>query len=333
MLQEEIDALAERTRFSGVVRADRGDEVLLARAYGLADRAHAIPNTVDTRLGVASIGKGFTALTVVRLIADGVLALDTTARSILGADLPSIDDRVTIEHLLGHRSGIGDYLDEEDGHAVTDHVLPVSAHELEGIEDFVKVLDGHPQVAPPGERFTYCNGGFVVLALLAERAAGEPYHDLVMRLVCEPAGLTATGFPRSDELPGDVAMGYLDVDAPRTNIFHLPVRGTGDGGIVSTVADLRALWPAFLDGRIVPHPWPQEMLRPRSTSSDGKVRYGLGFWLHATRDVAWLTGHDAGVSCASTHDPSSGIVHTVISNTSEGAWPVVERLDELLGTA
>ena len=75
-----------------------------------------------------------------------------------------------------------------------------------------------------------------------------------------------------------------------------------------------------------------EMVRPRSEWPEESKRYGLGFHLHATSDVVWLEGYDAGVSFVSTHDPSSTITHTVISNTSEGAWPIVELLDERLGT-
>ena len=71
------------------------------------------PNTVDTQFAVASAVKGMTALAVVSLIVDGVLSLDTPARAVLGSDLPLIGDDVTIEHLLSHRSGIGDYLDED----------------------------------------------------------------------------------------------------------------------------------------------------------------------------------------------------------------------------
>jgi len=78
---------------------DRGGEIEFARAYGLAHRAHRIPNTVDTRFGIASGTKGLTALAVVSLIDQGVLTLATTARSVLGDDLPLIDDRVTVEQL------------------------------------------------------------------------------------------------------------------------------------------------------------------------------------------------------------------------------------------
>jgi CubicO group peptidase (beta-lactamase class C family) len=106
---EAIDTLADESGFAGVVSVDRGGEIELGRAYGLADRAHQIPNTLDTRFAIASGTKGLTALTVVSLINDGVLRLSTAARSVLSGDLPLIGEDVTVEHLLAHRSGIGDY--------------------------------------------------------------------------------------------------------------------------------------------------------------------------------------------------------------------------------
>jgi CubicO group peptidase (beta-lactamase class C family) len=183
----------------------------------------------------------------------------------------------------------------------------------------------------PGERFSYSNGGYVVLALIAERASEIPFHDLVRQRVCAPAGIVDTEFLRSDELPGRTALGYAEIDgAWRTNVHHLPVRGSGDGGIYSTVADLSALWRAFFAGRIVSDPWVREMLRPRS-ESPGR-RYGLGFWLHESSDVAMLVGSDTGVSFRTVHDPGTGVTHTVVSNTSGGAWPVTRFLGEQLGT-
>ena len=112
-LENELDALAAETGFSGVVRIDRGDEIVLAKAYGLAHRGYGIPNELDTRFAIASGTKGLTALAVMSLVEDGTLALSTTARSLLGDDLPLVGDDVTVEHLLAHRSGIGDYFDEE----------------------------------------------------------------------------------------------------------------------------------------------------------------------------------------------------------------------------
>ena len=61
-------------------------------------------------------------------------------------------------------------------------------------------------------------------------------------------------------------------------------------------------------------------------------RYGLGFWLRATGERSILEGYDAGVSFRSVHDPVSGVTHTVVSNWSDGAWPVTDVLAELLQT-
>src|SRR5664279_1032115 len=110
-LGEPVDRLAAESGFSGAVRVDHGDDVLLARAYGLAHRGYGIANTVDTQFAIASGTKGLTALAVVSLIEEGRFDTATSARSVLGPDLPLIDDDVTIEQLLAHRSGVGDYLD------------------------------------------------------------------------------------------------------------------------------------------------------------------------------------------------------------------------------
>ncbi len=331
-IKDALDPVADRTGFSGVVRVDRGDTTEFAQAFGLADRAHDIANTVDTRFAIASGAKGFTALTVMSLIEDGTLERSTSARSVLGDDLPLIDDAVTVEHLLAHRSGIGDYIDEDAIDDIGDYLMSVPVQDLATTEQYLSVLDGYETVFQPGERFAYNNGGYVVLALIAERASGAPFHELVRRRVCEPAGMHDTAFLRSDEPPGGAALGYLTVDGPRTNVLHLPVLGSGDGGIYSTAADMCSFWKAVFAGRIVSNEAVAEMVRPRSHEPESSKRYGLGFWLHGTNDVAWLEGYDAGVSFRSTHDPTNAITHTVISNWSEGAWPITTLLDELLGT-
>jgi CubicO group peptidase (beta-lactamase class C family) len=104
-------------------------------------------------------------------------------------------------------------------------------------------------------------------------------------------------------------------------VLHLPVRGSGDGGAYTTVADLAAFWPALLGGRIVPEPWVAGMLKPRHAPSDGSLGYGLGVWLHAT-GILQLHGYDAGVSIRSMHDPVSSTTWTVASTTSSGSYPL-----------
>jgi CubicO group peptidase (beta-lactamase class C family) len=326
-LEADLDSLAAFTGFSGVIRVDRGGRVEAANAYGLAERAYEIPNTVETQFAIASGTKALTALVIVSMIEDGLLELFTPARSVLGRDLPLIADEVTIEHLLAHRSGIGDYLDEEAGPDLSEYLMPVPVQDLATTEQYLAVLDGQPTKFSAGERFAYSNSGYVVLALIAERVAGQSFHDLVDQRVCQPAGMNRTAFLRADELPGGAAFGYVEIDGRwRTNVFHLPVRGSGDGGAYSTAADITAFWRALFAGEIVPDRWLAEMFRPRSDVPSNSMRYGLGFWVHASTETVVLEGCDAGVSFRTEHDPAADVTWTVISNTSDGAWPIARHL-------
>jgi CubicO group peptidase (beta-lactamase class C family) len=262
------------------------------------------------------------------LVEQGDLALDSRVRSILGDDLPLVDDRVTIEHLLAHRSGIGDYLDEDTIEDPDAYLMPVPVHELGTTDDYLPILDGHPAKFSPGERFSYCNSGYVILAVITERVTGRSFYDLVSERVCEPAGMADTAFLRSDSLPGRAALGYLDDHGLTTNIFHLPVRGSGDGGIYTTAADVHAFWEALMAGRIVSSQTVAEMTHPRSDSTRG-LRYGLGFWVGPGEAVS-IHGFDPGVGFVSVHDPSRHLTSSVLSNKTRGAWPCSQRILQIV---
>lgn len=330
---DELISVAQESGFSGVVRVERAGELLHESAHGMAHRAHGVPNAPDTRIAVASGAKGFTALTVLRLVDDGVMELDAPVRPLLGRDLPLIDPDVTVRHLLAHRSGIGDYLDEEAQSDITGYPMAVPVHRLLRTGDYLEVLDGHPQVFPPGTRFRYCNGGYVVLALLVERTTGEEFHDVVARCVLQPAGLTRTAYLRSDRLPGDAALGYLDDETPGwSNVLHLPVRGSGDGGIHTTAAEVIRLWAAVMAGAVVSAAMLREMTTAASSpaTASGSFDYGLGCWLRNPSHVVEWEGYDAGASFRSGHDRASGLSYAVLSNTTEGAWPVADAIGRMM---
>jgi CubicO group peptidase (beta-lactamase class C family) len=326
LFAETVGSVAAASGFSGVLRVDRrAGESVFTRAFGLADRAHGTAMTPDTRIAVASGGKTFTALTVLRLVEDGVLTLDTPARDLLADDLPLIDDRVTVEQLLCHRSGIGDYFDE-DLFGPTDHVLPVPVHQLDRAESYLPILDGFPQAFPPGTDFRYNNGAFCVLAILAERAGGRPFHDLVRSLVIESAGLHRTAYLRSDELPADAAIGYVTREGLRTNVLHLPVIGGGDGGIFTTVDDVHRLWAALEAGEVIGRDLLADAWRTRSSLPDDEG-YGLGFWTWGS--ALELKGGDVGAALYGLHVPG-GLTWTIMSNVTGGLSPLAGRVNELL---
>lgn len=321
-----LDDAVVAAAFTGVATVDVADRRTLERCEGFLHRALRVPMTPSARIAIASGSKAFTALAVMRLVETGELRLDQPVRGVLGADLPLIDDGVTVEHLLAHTSGIGDYLDEDSDWEASDYVLSLPVHTLTTAEAFLPMLAGHPQAFAPGERFAYCNGGYMVLAVLLERATGSTYHEVVRRLVFEPAGLGHTGFLPLNALPADAAPGYVHGEGDLVNTLHLPVLGNGDGGAFTTADDLHRFWLALLDGRIVSPGRVEEMTRPRHDVPSEGLRHGLGFWIHRKHPALVLEGYDAGASFRSTHLVGARTTVTVLGNSSEGAWPVISVL-------
>ena len=323
-VETDLERLAVEQSFSGVVGIER-DGHLVTRAYGYADRAHGIATTVEHRFGIASGTKTLTALGVLSAVAEGLIDMDLPIRALLGDELPSVDDRVTVRNLLHHRSGIGDYFDENADPDKLDYAMSVPVHTLDGSVGYMAALAGYPQKFQPDTDFSYCNSGYVLLGVLLERTTGMPYAQAIAERVTGPAEMTRTEFLRMDSLPGDAAVGYLTDEGLRTNVLHLPVVGLGDGGVFTTVEDVHRLWRAMADGRLG-----EDVLITMTTPPVTDARYGMGMWLDAQPGQVTMEGMDAGVSFRSTRFPN-GTSFSVLSNTGEGAWPLAQFLADQLG--
>ena len=311
-----------------VARRPRRHRPRLDAAFGLADRRHGVPmTTCDPARDRRAAPRASPPLTVMQPRRRGCSRPSTSrVRDVLGADLPLVDDRVTVEHLLAHRSGIGDYFDEEVVPEVTDHVLTVPVHTLghhRGLPP--RARRSTRRCASPGSASSYNNCGFVVLAIVAGRVAGRPFEDLLVERVCRPAGMTVHRLPaRRTSCPPTSPPATSWTDRARTNVLHLPVvRQRRRGRCTPRRADVAALWRAAVRR---PH-----RARPRSSATCCAPRSDVDVRAPATGSasssgpsdgVVALTGSDAGVSFRSVHDRRTDVTWTVISNTSEGAWPV-----------
>lgn len=322
----DLSQLEQRARedgFSGAVRVQRHGEAIVEFAGGLSDRANKRLNNVDTRFAVASGSKVFTALTIMSLVESGALALDTTLRSVVLDELHNVDETVTIQHLLTHRSGVGDYLDEAADGDIDDHILGrLSAHTLETARDYLPLLNAPEQQSAPGEQFAYNNSGFVMLSLVIGAITGS-FHQAVRDRVFTPAAMPNAAFIRSDDLPANTALGYLANG--HSNVFHLPVIGMGDGGVFLTLDDTTVFWDALFAGSIVSLESVEAMTAEFSVYNDTRS-YGRGFWLGPGADHVWIEGMDAGVSFQSGVFRDADVRYSVLSNTSAGVWPLVKTI-------
>lgn len=136
-----------------------------------------------------------------------------------------------------------------------------------------------------------------------------------------------SGFPRMDELPGDVARGYQHQEGLRTNILHLPVLGSGDGGAVTTAADLAKFWKALFGGVIVNDKTRETLIEPITSETGEGMRYARGFWRGKNNDDVILSGGDAGISAYTSHNPATGVTWTILSNTTSGAWDLLSAVN------
>ena len=262
--------------FSGVVLVHERGQTTFARAYGLAQRSEALPNTLATRFATASGSKTFTAVAICQLVARGLLAFDMPLTACVPVPLPFCDPSVTLHQLLTHTSGIPDYFDEavEDDYGALWRDVPM--YRMRSPADFLPLLYNRPMQFAPGSRFHYNNAGIVILALVVEHVAGMPFHRYVTQHVFQAGGMVDSGYFATDQLPPRTAYGYLD-DAPdgewRTNFFAVPIIGGGDGGAYVTAPDIIAFWAALLDNRLLPAPLTEALLAPHAHVRE-QVYYG-----------------------------------------------------------
>jgi CubicO group peptidase (beta-lactamase class C family) len=172
-LVTEVDRAMHRDWFSGAVLIAKNRQAVFAKAFGFADRAAKFPNTLNTRFRIASIGKMFTAVAVMRLVQDGALALTDPLGTIL-TDYPNdtVASKVTIHHLLTHTGGTGSV-----------NMRDYAAHRLRTHADYVKLIGTRDVAFEPGAKFEYSSYGFMVLGAIIEKVTGTSYYDAVDQLV------------------------------------------------------------------------------------------------------------------------------------------------------
>ena len=337
-LVKALDASIETHAFSGAVSIHHGDLVLYERAAGYADRSNKIANSLDTRFGIASGTKFFTALAIGKLIAAKKLSLSTRLHDCLALDFPHYSPEITIGHLLTHTSGIPDYFDEEKVADFDHFFVGRPWYELKGPRDYLPVFPDEPMKFAPGTRFSYSNGGYILLGVVIEEVTGLPYQHFVEQAIFQAIGMKRSGYFAFNRLPEQTALGYIeDADGWRTNIYNLPIVGASDGGAYTTVADLTTLWKAFWGNEILPPDLVKIFATPHVRArTDGEgLHYGHGLWIKVGADgqpEIYMTGGDAGVSFRSSVKHASHLQVTVLSNTTNGAWPLLRDIEIALST-
>jgi D-alanyl-D-alanine carboxypeptidase len=278
-LARAVEAYAARTGFSGTVVVRRGGAVIYQRAFGMADRAFAVPAAADTRYWIASITKQFTSTMVLQLAEEGKLSL----KGRVGDYLPDFRGKpageVTMESLLGHVSGLPQMDTAKSYEEAVKGGLP--AYQLpHSSDDMIRLYASGDPVRPMGKAFDYNNADYLLLGKLVEVAGGEPYEAALRHRILARAGLKDTGLLLQSRILPRLAHDYFRPAPDQPWVNDLPVypeNWWAAGGLYSTAPDVARFGEALYGGRLLK---PESLKRMLTPIIDD---YGCGVWVRTLK--------------------------------------------------
>jgi CubicO group peptidase (beta-lactamase class C family) len=302
-------------------------QVILRRAYGMADLERRVAAAPTTNYRLASVSKQFTAMAVMLLAAGGKLRYDQPVRDLL-PDLPAAARDVTIRHLLNHTSGLWDYED----------LIPESRTAQLDDADVLALLGPKDSLyAPPGTAYRYSNSGYVLLGLIVERASGMSFPAFLRARIFTPLGMSASvaHVEGSDVVPHR-AYGYSPRGGAFLNTDQSVTSATlGDGGIYTNVDDM-ARWDRALEEQtLVDAATLGLATTPPSLPGGGgaATEYGFGWFVDTYRgEPRWRhTGETSGFRNAIQRYPARHLTIVILTNRSSGEpEAIAERIADRL---
>jgi len=315
-LHSYLSPFAETGNFTGAVLVVRNGRVLLRQSYGMANYELNVPNLPETRFHIASISKPFTAAAILQLQEQGRVRLsDPVSRYI--PDFPN-GNRITLDNLLTHTSGIPDINDlpDYDTFARTPHSIP----------QLVARVADLPLDFQPGTDQRYSNSNYNLLALVLEKIARESYEAYLRRHIFDPAGMRDSGhdgdasrlirFQASGYLPAGIAdygkAPYIDWS-----------NKTGNGSVYSTVDDLYRFDRALNTDAVL-----KSATREKYFVEGTGNRYGWYIGKRLGHRIMAGKGRSPGFTAELDRFPDDGVTIILLSNSysSVSQDPIAEGL-------
>ncbi|GAA4951665.1 hypothetical protein GCM10023238_17490 [Streptomyces heliomycini] len=189
------------------------------------------------------------------------------------------DDRITVRHLLSHRSGLYDCTNDMFHDTVPG--FEAVRTKVFGYQELIDLSTARPLDNAPGTAYSYSNTNFVVLGQIVEHLTGTPVATQYQRRVFAPLRPRNTSYvPPRTTLPGSCARGCLrqdDTTLPLVDSTEQTVSwARSAGAVISNGKDLNRFFSALLSGRLLPAEQLEEMTTTVPVTADGKPAYGLG---------------------------------------------------------
>jgi CubicO group peptidase (beta-lactamase class C family) len=236
-LDQYVQAFVDQGTFSGSVLVAKDGKILLCKGYGMANYELDVPNTPQTKFRLASVSKQFTAMAIMQLQEKGLLNVNDTLSKYI-PDYPD-GDKITLHHLLTHTSGIFNYSDLPELREIE-----VKPH---AVEQVIQLFKNKPLSFRPGEKYSYSNSGYTLLAYIIEKVSGKTYETVLQEQIFGPIGMYNSGYDKASLVLKNRASGYVKVNEELANAPYIDMSSpAGDEGLLySTVEDMY-LWDRAL---------------------------------------------------------------------------------------
>ena len=198
-----LNAYARQFKFSGVAFVAKGGQVLLQKGYGYKNFAKKIPNDPMGIFQIGSVTKQFTATVILKLQEQGKLSVQDKLSKYITDFAGS--DRITIEHLLRHTSGIYNYTNDNR------FMNNESLKHVE-LERMISMMKEKPLEFQPGSKFSYSNSNYILLGYIIQKVSGKPYEQMVREVIFTPLAMSQSGFDFKNLKDTNRVTGYLAIE-------------------------------------------------------------------------------------------------------------------------
>ncbi len=274
--------------FSGAILVARGEDIILSKGYGMANKEKGIPNGENIIYDVGSVTKQFTAAAILKLTEMDKLKVSDPLSTYF-IDLPTDKKNISIHQLLTHSSGLVDNIGDGD----FDHIPT---------EDYFKELFASKLINTPGTKHAYSNSGYSVLARIIELVSGEDYETFLDAYLFNPSGMHQTGYLKPEWDSNLYAMGYKE---NVINIGSMAARYCedgkvswalkGNGGINSTLEDMYIWYIALKTNKVLSKVSTEILTSPYILEyAGGKSHYAYGWAIYNTARNTKSITHNGG---------------------------------------
>lgn len=267
-LRKELNILEQESEFSGIVLIADGDKILFEEANGLANRNKDIANSSETAFNMASVGKLFTATTVLKLAQNGIIGLDDPIGKWIDGLPNKSRQKVTVRHLLQMKSGWGDYMNKP--------AYKNNPKEFRTVSDYVKLIRTIEPKVEPDTKMIYSNVSYELLGAIIEAASGLSYVDAVNKYVWKPAHMTSTGCFVHEQADGQAVPYTEDSEGQLVSSYDIMAyRCSPAGGAYSTAEDLLRYQRSVIDGKLLDEHHTVLMLNWFEEDRNNVTRFGF----------------------------------------------------------